>query len=173
MEQDQNTSGEDKVLASTRTMEVAFGVVLLIFGSLVVYDTNRLGASWGDMGPEPGYFPFYIGLFILLAGVSNIISAFLPGNKADGDKPFVTRQQFKQVLMVFLPTLGYVILMQYIGLYSAAALFIIAFMMLNGKYPLIKCLPFAIIVPVFMFFMFEVWFLISLPKGPVEAFFGF
>lgn len=169
MEQDQNTSGEDKVLVSTKTMEAAFALLLIALGALVVWDTRRLGASWGDMGPEPGYFPFYIGLFILLAGFSNLIAAFLPGNKAAGEVPFVTRQRFKSVLMVYLPTLAYVILMQYIGLYIAAGLFIAGFMMLNGKYPVLKTLPYAIGVPVFLFFMFEKWFLIALPKSP----FGF
>lgn len=173
MEQDQGTSGEDKALVSTRTMEIAFSIVLVAFGGLVIFDAIRLGHTWGPSGPAPGYFPFYIGCFIVFSGVVNGIRILGPAHKAWGDQPFVNRGQFKSVLAVFLPTLAYVFLMQYIGLYTAAGLYILGFMMINGKYPILKALPLSVIVPVLLFFMFEIWFLISLPKGPVEALFGY
>jgi putative tricarboxylic transport membrane protein len=173
MSHDQNTASADKPLVSTRVMEVATGLVIIALGALVIFDTQRLGAGWGEMGPEPGYFPFWIGVLLTFAGVMNVMAAFLPGNKASGDVPFVTRQRFKSVLQVYIPTVLYVVAMQYIGLYVAAALYIIGFMMLNGKYPIIKTLPYAIGVPIFLFLMFEVWFLIALPKGPIEAMLGF
>lgn len=173
MSHDQNTASADKPLVSTRTMEVATGLVIIALGSLVIWDANRMGSGWGEMGPEPGYFPFWIGVLLAFAGLMNTIAAFLPGNKASGDVPFVTRQRFKSVLSVYIPTVLYVVAMQYIGLYVAAALYIIGFMMLNGKYSVVKTLPYAIGVPIFLFVMFEVWFLIALPKGPIEAMLGF
>jgi hypothetical protein len=30
-----------------------------------------------------------------------------------------------------------------------------------------------VLVPLILFFVFEVWFLVPLPKGPLEAFFGY
>lgn len=173
MSHDQNTTSEDKALVSNRTMELMTGLVIMALGLLVVWDSNRMGSGWSEMGPEPGYFPFYIGCLLALAGLANAIAAFLPGNKASGDVAFVTRNRFKSVLAVYIPTVLYVLAMQYIGLYVAAALYIIGFMMLNGKYPIIKTLPYAIGVPIFLFLMFEVWFLIALPKGPIEAMLGF
>lgn len=173
MSHDQNTASADKPLVSTRTMEVATGVVIMALAALVMWDSNRMGSGWTDMGPAPGYFPFWIGLFLAFAGLVNAIAAFLPGNKAGGEVPFVTRQRFKSVLAVYIPTVLYVVLMQYVGLYVAAALYISGFMMLNGKYPFLSTLKYAIPVPVFLFFMFEVWFLIALPKGPLEAMLGY
>lgn len=172
MEQDQATSSEDKPVVSNRVMEVITGLAFLAVGGLVVWDSVRLGHTWAPSGPQPGYFPFYIGLFLIASGAFNAIRVLLPATKAYGDEAFVTRSRLKSVLMVFLPTLAYVVLMQYVGLYVAAALFIIGFMMINGKYSLLKSLPYGLVVPVLLFFMFEKWFLISLPKGPVEAFLG-
>ena len=49
---------------STRTMEIIVALALLAVGALVVFDSYRLGAKWGDDGPQSGYFPFYIGLLL-------------------------------------------------------------------------------------------------------------
>ena len=42
-----------------------------------------------------------------------------------------------------------------------------------GKYPIQKILPVAILIPLALFVMFEIWFLVPLPKGPVEAMLGY
>jgi p-aminobenzoyl-glutamate transporter AbgT len=36
-----------------------------------------------------------------------------------------------------------------------------------------RILPVSLGVPILLFLMFEVWFLVPLPKGPVEALFGY
>lgn len=174
MEQDKAASGEDKSLVSTRTMEVVFGLIIVAFGAIVIFDSVRIGHGWEPgLGPGPGYFPFYIGLFIVGSGLTSVIAALLPGAKADGEAPFVTRSRFKSVLQVFVPTAIYVALMQYIGLYAAAGLYVSGFMMLNGGYSFVRTLPYLIVLPVLLFVMFEKWFLLSLPKGPIEAMLGF
>lgn len=154
-------------------MEVAVGLIIVGLGSLVVWDSVRLGHTWAAGGPQPGYFPFYIGLLLIVSGLFNAVYALTPASKASGDRPFVSRAQIKSVLWVFIPALLYVIALQYIGLYCASSLFIIGFMMANGGYSFLQTLPYAIITPIVLFFMFEIWFLISLPKGPIESYFGY
>ena len=174
MDQDQATPGDDKSLVSTRVMDVATALFFILVGGIVIFDSVRLGADWGDMGPEPGYFPFYIGCFLIFAGALTAVTAIVSKtSKASGDAPFVTVKRFSSVLKVFIPTVAYVALMSFIGLYSAAAIFIIGFMMVNGGYSFIKALPYGVIVPVLIFVMFEVWFLVPLPKGPIETMLGF
>lgn len=172
MEQDQATHGDDKSLVSTRVMDIATALFFIVLGAIVIYDSMRLGNSWGDMGPESGYFPFYIGCLLIFGAVLIILSAIAPGNKAIGDSSFVSRGQIKSVIKVYIPTVVYVLLMNYIGLYAAAALYIIGFMMINGGYSFVRTLPFAIVVPLLIFAMFEIWFLVPLPKGPIEAALG-
>ena len=38
---------------STRSVEIVVAVILFALGSLVVFDSLRLGSSWGDDGPRP------------------------------------------------------------------------------------------------------------------------
>lgn len=171
----QNQSAESDVsLVSTRKMEIITALALAALALLVVWDSNRLGSGWGDQGPEAGFFPFYVGLFLLVSALGTIVYAvYSKAGKAVGDKPFVMRSQFKSVLQVFIPTVVYVLIMQFTGLYLALFLYISAFMMINGGYKLTKALPYAIIVPIVIFVMFEIWFLVPLPKGPIEAMLGF
>ena len=42
-----------------------------------------------------------------------------------------------------------------------------------GKYSLPKVVAVSLLVPFVLFVVFEIWFLVPLPKGPVEAFFGY
>ena len=170
-----DTSLEDhKPLVLTRSVEVATALVIALFGLLVAWDSQRVGAAWGDQGPEAGFFPFYIGIFLVLSGLGTVVYAFFSdAGKKVAHEPFVRRGQLKAVLRVFIPTTVYVILMQFIGLYAAMAIYIAAFMMINGGYSVLKALPFAAVVPVIVFVMFEIWFLVPLPKGPIEAMLGY
>ena len=86
---------------------------------------------------------------------------------------FVERGQFVLVMKVLIPTIVFVGLIWLIGIYFAAAIFIAFFMYWLGKYPIQKILPVAILIPLALFVMFEIWFLVPLPKGPVEAMLGY
>lgn len=166
-------SSGDKPVVSTGTMEVAVSLAFLAVGALFMWDSVRLGSGWADDGPEAGYFPFYISLIMMVAAAANILFTLLGQEaKATNAKPFVMWSQFRSVLAVFFPVLVFVTAIQYLGLYVSALLFIGAFMRINGKYGLKKILPIAVLVPVVIYVMFEKWFLVPLPKGPLEALLG-
>jgi hypothetical protein len=74
---------------------------------------------------------------------------------------------------VALPTLVYVVLVAFIGIYVASALYIATFMLWQGKYRLLPALAISVGVPVALFLLFEIWFLVPLPKGPVEHLLGY
>ena len=47
-------------------------------------DSLRLGVGWRESeGPTAGYFPFYIGLFLAVASVVNLVRAWF--DRAPGD----------------------------------------------------------------------------------------
>jgi len=135
-----------------------------------MFDSVRLGARWGEDGPQAGYFPFYIGLLVCLAAVVNLASAAL--SRKDADKIFVDWQRFKLVLAVLVPAALYVALVGWIGIYVASVLFIGFFMRWLGKYSWWKVVAVSVGTMVVFFLIFEVWFLVPLPKGPVESFLG-
>lgn len=156
---------------SQKTAEIVTAIIITLFGAVVMWDSYRIGAGWGSDGPETGSFPFYVGLLIVISGIVTTISAF----RADGEKlgDFVEHEQLKLVMAVLIPSIIYVIAIGFIGIYVASTIFIVAFMMWQGKFGAVKSVCVAVPVNVFLFFMFEVWFTIPLPKGPLETMFGY
>ena len=166
---------EKRKVASMRTAEIVMAGLFLALGALVMWDSRRLGVSWGDDGPQAGYFPFYIGVFIVVSSVVIIFRALNLGEK--GREAFVEWGQLKMVVLVMFPTVVYVALIANpwfdLGIYVASALYIAFFMWHLGKYRWTKIAPVSLGVVVFFFLMFEVWFKVPLPKGPIEAAIGF
>jgi putative tricarboxylic transport membrane protein len=155
--------------ASRRTLEIITSICFLIVGSIVMWDSSRIGAGWSADGPQSGYFPFYIGLLMNIASVVNLVLALKSG-KAES---FVSRPAFKLVLAIFLPCLVYVAVMQWLGLYVASVVFIAVFMHWQGKFSLVRSVLTSVIVVVVLFVMFEIWFKVPLIKGPLEAVLGY
>ena len=161
--------GDDRSAASVRTLELVVAFLLFVAGAVVIWDSVRLGAQWGDDGPQAGYFPFYVGLFICLSSVV----IFARGAFAGSTKEFVTRGQLKLVFMLLVPSVIYVALIDWLGIYVASTLFIGYFMIWVGKYSWLKTVPVALGVSIVFFMLFEIWFKVPLPKGPLEAMIGF
>ncbi len=162
---------ESRGLVTYWTMDVVVAAIMMGVGALVMVGSYELGAGWSPTGPESGYFPFYIGAIILLTSTATLLITLF--TRSPDRTPFVDLEQFKRVLQVLIPSFIFAIAIDYIGIYVAGGLFIACFMWWLGKYPLPKVVMVSVLVPLTMFVVFEVWFLVPLPKGPVEAFFGY
>jgi putative tricarboxylic transport membrane protein len=145
--------------------------LFFIFGAVVVTDSVRLGFGWQEVhGPRPGYFPFYIGLLICIASVVNIARALTL--RGERNKTFVQVGQLKMVLTVLIPTAIYAFLVTWIGIYVSSVLFIGFFMRWLGKYAWWKVVVVSLVTVAVFFVVFEIWFKVPLPKGPVESLLG-
>jgi hypothetical protein len=164
---------QQKAVGSVRAWEIGVALAFLSFGATVMWDSRRLGSQWGSDGPQAGYFPYYIGLFICISALVNLYNGV---TKASG-KPFVMWDQLKMILVVMVPCVIYVALIANpwygLGIYVASAVFIAFFMRYLGKYGWAKIAAVSVGTMVVFFLMFEVWFQVPLPKGPLEAAFGF
>jgi putative tricarboxylic transport membrane protein len=161
----------EELTVTTRTMELIVAGLLMLIASLVMYDSSRVGAGWAFDGPQAGYFPFYVSLIMFLASAATFtVNLF---SRTPDLSNFVARPAFRQVLNVLVPTAVYLVVMYHLGIYVASALYIGFFMMWLGKYPIGKAAPIAIAIPLILFWLFEIAFLIPLPKGPLEAALGF
>src|SRR5689334_22058493 len=114
-----------------RSAEVVVAAFFLLIGAIVIYDSLRLGAKWGDDGPQAGYFPFYIGVLVCGASLVNMLVAWF---KVGRDKVFVELGALKLVLTVLVPAGIYVSLITWLGIYVASTLFVAFFMRWLGKY---------------------------------------
>ena len=165
---------EVKSAVSVKVVDAITAIVIFLIGSVVIWDSSRLGAKWGSDGPEAGYFPFYIGLILCIASIVNFIAAV----RAESDQSFVSTASLKMILSVMVPTVVYVCLIggvgpvPALGIYVASAVFIALFMKWLGKYAWPITVAVSVGVPVVFFALFEVWFKVPLPKGPLEAALG-
>ena len=165
-------SGESGGRAAFRqkTAEIVVAAVFLLLGAIVIFDSVRLGAGWAEDGPQAGYFPFYVALVICVSSLINLVRA-LTMRQAQ-NMVFVEIGQLKMVLAVLVPTAIYTAVIGWLGIYVASILFVGFFMRRLGKYPWWKVLAVSVGNSVFFFLIFEIWFSIPLPKGPIEALLG-
>jgi putative tricarboxylic transport membrane protein len=169
----EGTDNEDPMggVVSNRTMNMAVALALMIIAATVMVSSYRLGSGWAkDVGPDSGYFPFYVSLFLFIASGVTLVQHLL-ARSSEGS--FIAHGEMVMVFSILIPMTLFVILSLYIGIYISTFLFITFFMMWHGRYSLYKTFPVALLVPIALFIVFEIWFLVPLPKGPVEAWLGY
>ncbi len=159
-------------VVSNRTMNMVVALALMAVAQVVMISSYRLGAGWAkDVGPDSGYFPFYVALFLFVSSGVTLLQNLLA--RAPDGGGFIARGELKMVLQVLVPMTVFVVLAIYIGIYISMALFIGFFMFWHGRYPIYETVPIALTVPVVLFIIFEIWFLVPLPKGPFETWLGY
>jgi putative tricarboxylic transport membrane protein len=151
-----------------KVVETGMGLLIAAFGALVIIGSLRAGIDWGAEGPRAGFVPFYEGIFIVAASAINLWN----GLRDENDGLFAEWGQLRQVMSVVVPTAIYVGSMPFIGLYVASIIFIAWFMRWLGKYSWLTVMAVALGMPIVTCFIFERWFLVPLPKGPIEEWLG-
>jgi len=151
-----------------KTVEAGVTLLIALFGVIVIAGSLKAGINWGAEGPRAGFFPFYVGIIIVAASAVNLWN----GLREDDTSLFAEWGQLRQVLSVVIPTAIYVGAMRFTGLYVASIVFIGWFMRWLGKYSWLTVAAVAIGMPVIAYLIFERWFLVPLPKGPLEEWLG-
>jgi putative tricarboxylic transport membrane protein len=167
----EDDADDSPAVAGKRPVEMATMAILFAFAMLMAWDNHRSGAGWESTGPQAGYFPFYVSLILAGACLWGFFGELL--KRGAPDEPFVRRAQFKRVLQVFVPTLLYVPVTQWLGLYVASFLLIAGFMIVVGKLRAWVSIVTALVFSVAMFVTFEIAFDVIMPKGPIEHLFGY
>jgi putative tricarboxylic transport membrane protein len=162
---------DSPAVTTTRTVEVVTYLLLLALAMLLGFDNWRSGMGWAKDGPQSGYLPFYLCVILAAASLYGLGVAFL--RRTDVAKTFVTRDQLRRVMQVFVPTFLFVLLMQWLGLYVASFLLVAGFMRIIGRIALWKSLLTSFLFAIIMFVTFQIAFDVIMPKGPLEAAFGF
>lgn len=165
-----NESSDVRVALKNKTAELIVAGLTLALGVIVMYDNWRLGAKWAEDGPQTGYFPFYVGLLIVIGSVVNLLGALRITEEKNGT--FVEMGQLKMVLSVLIPSAIYVVLVGLFGIYVPSIVFIGFFMRWLGEYGWPKVVAVSFGTSAFFYAVFEIWFQVPLPKGPVEAMLG-
>src|SRR5216683_6278714 len=152
-----------------RAADLVTAGVLFLLGGVVLFDAVRLGFGWGTDGPKSGFFPFWLAVLMMTACAAIIIQAA----RRRAGTPFVTREQLGPVLKVLWPATAMVAATEFLGLYVASALYIGFYMRWIGRHRWITVVALGLGIPLATFVVFERWFLVPMPKGPLETWLGF
>jgi hypothetical protein len=164
-------SAPGKPAARTRSVDLVVSLLILALAILLAWDSDRTGNEWAPDGPEAGYFPFYLSLMMgasALYGIGRILFA-----RVHEGEVFVTREQLYRVMQVFVPAFLFCFATQYLGIYVASFILTAGFMIWIGKIAAWKSVVTALIFSFAMFYIFEIAFNVIMPKGPLEALFGY
>jgi putative tricarboxylic transport membrane protein len=153
-----------------RSVEIGVVVAIVAFALLVIVGSLQVGIGWGAEGPKAGFFPFYVGLLILISSIVNFVRI---APETSDRQLFADWGQLRKVMSVLVPTTIYVALIPWVGIYVASILLIAVFMRWLGRYDWSLIAAISLGVPLVTFLIFERWFLLPLPKGPIEEYLGF
>ena len=162
---------ESPAVAGVRTVETVVYLLLMALALLLAFDNWRTGMGWASDGPQAGYFPFYLSVILTAASLYGLASIFM--SRLDEGKVFVTRDQLRRVMQVFVPTFLFCLFVQWLGIYVASFLLIAGFMWMVGRIALWQSLLTSFVFSMAMFITFDIAFDVIMPKGPLEALFGF
>jgi len=154
---------------SHRSVEIGVALSMALLAVIGIIGSLKVGIGWGAEGPKAGFFPFYISLIVLISCAVNLASVM---REYTGRELFAEWGQIRQVLSVVIPTTVYVFAVPILGIYVSSGLLIGVFMKWIGRYSWLLVLALSIAVPVITFILFERWFLVPLPKGPIERLLG-
>ncbi len=172
MSEEQEDNGPTGATIGNRWPELGLALALVVVAVVVLVDARRLGTGWDEFdGPRAGYFPFYVGCLLLASSGWIALRQLMSWSR--NNPVFARSSQLGSVWAMVWPMTVYVALIQPIGIYFASALLIAFFMRRHGKYRVPALAAVSIGVPLFFFVVFERYFLVALPKGPIEAMLGF
>ena len=154
---------------SQQVADLATASVLLALGVLVIVESVRMGIGWGSDGPEGGFVPFWLAVVLVLSCAEILVRALL----RPSDKRFASGEQLVRVLTVLLPATAMIVVVPWLGLYVASALYMGAYMRFGGRHGWTVSIALPLVFVVVIFLVFERWFLVPLPKGPLEAWLGY
>jgi putative tricarboxylic transport membrane protein len=148
-----------------RKAEIFIAFLLIALGVITVADSVRLGFGWGMSGPESGFFPFYLGVGIILCSLLILFSAFNKYKKAGAGERLMPEGALTPILWVLIPASAMIVISEFVGLHIAAALYLAFYMRAVEKIGWVTTILVSLLVPMSLYIAFDKLFLVPLPQG--------
>ena len=158
---------------TVRTAELLMAVLMGIFSIYLMYKSAELPIGWiEDEGPGGGAWPFWLSTVMLLSCIGVLFNWFRKhGPVASSNKTYILPQVAIEVGAVALSLIVTVGLFSFIGIYGALPLFLLFYLRFLGKHSWKLSIALSIIIPITIFYFFEITLKIILPKGITEPLF--
>lgn len=151
------------MMITRQKAEISTAIATAIVGATVCYGATEIGISWGPDGPQPGYFPFYVGALIILGSAITLLQAVRKGRA----EVFLESHSASAVIGFFLPVVALTLITVFLGLYIAIVAYVFYALWRGAKVRRIRAIAAGIFVAAVNFVIFEVLFTVPLLKGPV------
>jgi hypothetical protein len=150
-----------------RKAETAVAALLTLFALGMIREATKLSVGWTEIGPGSGFFPFWLSVGVAVTGVIILTQSLRAPRTADGDAAFIPPRAWKPLLIVFLPMVAVIALLDWLGIYIGGAVYLAGYTRFVGRFRWVTVVLISVLIPVVLFFIFEKWFLLPLPKGSI------
>lgn len=151
--------------------ELATAAATAAVGLVTLVGAVEFGIGWSMTGPEPGAFPFYIGIMVVLASIATMVKTVMQRSVLEG-QGFLDRERLQRLGIYFVLMTGFVLLSVYLGLYVASVVYMVASMWWQGRYrPWVGAVC-GVSTALFFYVVLEKAFQVPLLKGPLESALG-
>lgn len=162
--------GSTYKIAITRfRFEVGVALGVLAFGILTVIGATQSEIGWQG-GPRPGYMPLAVGL-IIIGSALGILAGTVLRRRQLADIVF-TGEQMGYVATLLIPLICFIVGVTTLGMYVSIVLYMAILLRWQGHYRYDLSFACGLLVAASCFAVFELWFKLPLPKGPLEAMLG-
>lgn len=147
---------------------VALSIALLI--EIDVNPGTKQPIGWeSGVGPQAGWFPFYLALIMLICSLIVLIPKLIQAAREGlADKPFVSVDALKAILWAFGPMLVYVFTLPWLGFYLGSTLYLVYYIRFVGKHSWRLSLLTGMLFSIALFLAFEKALKLTLAKGFIE-----
>ncbi len=147
----------------------ALSVAIIVEVHFVPSTRQPIGWEKG-LGPQAGWFPFWLAVIMLICSLIVLIPKVLLAVREGlgEDTSFVSVEGFKALMNAFLPMLLYVITIPWLGFYLGSTLYLIYYIRAVGKHSWVLSLSTGVIFSVSVFLIFERGLKLTLAKGFIE-----
>lgn len=143
-------------------VEIGVVIVLIALSGLLFYEAFRLGPGWGESGPQPGFFPFVLTLF-MVTGALGVL--YVTVRKPDRRPFFEVSHEVEDLLKVGMPIVIAVLAIRWLGLYITSGLYLAIFMAWYGRFRWDKALAGGVALPAILWILLREGFNISMPMS--------
>jgi len=158
---------------TVRTAELLMALVMGAFSIYLMVKSNELPIGWiEEEGPGGGTWPFWLSTIMLISCGGILFNWFRKHGKiATSTKTYIEAHVLGDVAAVAGALIITVALFSFIGIYGALPLFLIFYLRFMGKHSWPLTATLTVLIPVVIFYFFEITLKIILPKGITEPLF--
>jgi hypothetical protein len=158
---------------TVRTAELLMALMMGAFSIYLMVKSNELPIGWiKGSGPGGGAWPFWLSAMMLISCCGILFNWLRKrGPVATSTRVYIQSHVLMDVASVAGALIVTVALISFIGIYGALPLFLIFYLRVLGRHSWWLSGTLSLLIPIVIFYFFEIILKIILPKGITEPLF--